>query len=163
MKILCIIPNMSVGGAENQMALILDKLKDVFSVKLCLFNQTGGLLDKVPRNMEVHNLDKRSRWSIANLVLKLSRLILAEDPDIVYSRLQYANTVTSLAVRRAHRRVVHVAHETTMLSEDISGLRMAPLFKLWVRAAYRNIDRIVAPCEASKNDLLGVFGSRNPR
>ena len=159
-KVLCVMPHMKTGGAERQMALVLSNLqKEAFELRLCLFNQTGDLLPTIPEAMEMYDLEKKSRWSAGNLVRKLSRLIRLEKPDIVYSRVQYANSIASLAIRLCgNRRVKHIANEETILSQQLSELRMGQLLKLWIRNRYKNIDCIVAPCEASKRDLVSHFG-----
>lgn len=166
-KVLCVTPYMQTGGAERQMALILNHLaREIFSPKLCLFNQTGGLLNTIPGDIEMHDLGKKSRWSLGNLVLKLSRLIRSENPDILYSRVQYANSVACLAIRLSgNKRLKHVANEETILSQELSESRMGRLFRPWIQNRYGNIDCIVAPCAASRQDLIsrfGVAGSKVP-
>ena len=134
LRVLCVIPNMRTGGAERQMALILNHLqKKEFSVKLCLFNQDGELLSALPADLQIYDLEKRGRWSIGSLVLKLSRLIRREKPDVLYSRLQYANAIASLAIRVSGMRVKHVAHEATVLSQNLSEMRGGRALKLWIR------------------------------
>jgi glycosyltransferase involved in cell wall biosynthesis len=158
LKVLCIIPDMRTGGAERQMALILNHLsKEVFSLKLCVFNKIGDLLNAIPADTEICDLEKRSRWSIGNLALKLSRLIRLEKPDVLYSRMQYANTITSLAIQLSGRRPKHVANEATTLSQHLSELRGARALKMWIRKVYSRIDHIVAPSEVSKQDLISEF------
>ena len=159
-KVLCITPYMRTGGAERQMALILNHLgREVFSPKLCLFNRTGELLNTIAGDVETQDLGKKSRWSFGNLVLKLSRLIRLENPDIVYSRVQYANSVASLAVKLSgNKRLKHIANEETILSQELLELRMGRLLKPLIRNRYCHIDCIVAPCKASGRDLISRFG-----
>jgi glycosyltransferase involved in cell wall biosynthesis len=151
---------MGTGGAERQMALMLSNLqKDVFNLNLCLFNKTGELLNTIPGHIKIHNLGKKSRWSIGNLVLKLSRLIRVEKPDIVYSREQYANSIASLAIKLSgNRRVKQIANEEAILSQLRSQSRVGLLWTIWIRNRYKTIDYIVAPCEASRQDLISCFG-----
>jgi glycosyltransferase involved in cell wall biosynthesis len=160
LKILCVITSMETGGAEKQMVLVLSNLqKEGFEPRLCLFKQTGELLNTIPGNIKIYNLEKKSRWSAGNLVRKLSRLIRQEKPDIVYSREQYANSISSLAIKLSgNKRVAHIANEETMLSGQFSESRIGQLSTLWIRNRYRNIDCIVAPCEASRQDLISRFG-----
>jgi glycosyltransferase involved in cell wall biosynthesis len=145
------------GGAERQMALILNNLhREVFSLKLCLFNQTS---EAIPETVEAHDLEKKSRWSFGNLVLRLSRLIREEKPDIVYSRVQYANSIASLAIKLSgNKRVKHIANEETILSQQLSELPRGRAVKLWIRNRYRTVDCVIAPCEASGQDLISRFG-----
>lgn len=160
LKVLCVITSMGTGGAERQMALMLSNLqKDVFNLNLCLFNKTGELLNTIPGHIKIHNLGKKSRWSIGNLVLKLSRLIRVEKPDIVYSREQYANSIASLAIKLSgNRRVKQIANEEAILSQLRSQSRVGLLWTIWIRNRYKTIDYIVAPCEASRQDLISCFG-----
>jgi glycosyltransferase involved in cell wall biosynthesis len=158
-KVLCVIPSMQTGGAERQMALLLGNLqKDSFDLNLCLFNEIGELLNTIPECIKIHNLGKKSRWSIGNLVLKLSRLIRLEKPDIVYSRDQYANSLASLAIKLSgNKRVKQIANEETIRSQQLSESRMGRLLTVWIRNRYKNIDRIIAPCEVSRQELISHF------
>jgi len=159
LKVLCVIPNMRTGGSERQMTLILKHLsKELFSAKLCLFNKTGDLLNVLPEETEVFDLEKKSRWSIGSLAMKLSRLIRWEKPDVLYSRMEYANTLSSVAIKLSGRKVRHVANEATMLSQQLSELPWGGALKLWTRATYGRIDHIVAPSELSRQDLTSNFG-----
>ena len=92
-------------------------------------------------------------------MLKLARLIREEQPDIVYTRIDYASSVASLALKLSgKRRPIHVANEETILSQQLLETRMAPLLRQWLRSMYGSVDCIVAPCEASKQDLISNFG-----
>ena len=93
------------------------------------------------------------------MVLKLARMIREEEPDIVYSRVHYANNAASLAVKLSgNNRVKHVANEETILSQQLSELRIGWLLKLWIRNRYKGIDCVIAPCETSRQDLISHFG-----
>ena len=91
-------------------------------------------------------------------------MIREEKPDILYSRVDYASSVASLAVKLSgNKRPKHVANEETILSQQLTESRLAPILKLWLRNRYGSIDCIVAPCEASKQDLISNFGIAEDR
>ena len=160
MKILCVVPHLEAGGAERQMTSIVNWLiKDSFSVKLCLFKKTGALLDGIPAEVEIFDLGKKTRWSAGMLIRKLSNLIASEKPDLIYSRVRYANCLVHHALALAGlRETRHVINEETILAQNLSEFRIGPFLKLWAKAVYKRVDHIVAPCELSKKDLLAHFG-----
>jgi glycosyltransferase involved in cell wall biosynthesis len=149
-----------IGGAERQMSFVLRHLrKDLFEVKLCLFECMGELLGDIPSEIEIFDLGKKNRWSFGRLIHKLSKLIRNVQPDVVYSRVQYANSISALALRGSGmKHIRHVMNEETILSQSLSERQIGKIMKLWVSRIYPMASYVVAPCEAARQDLVTEFG-----
>src|SRR4051812_25603422 len=103
MKVLIIINNLGVGGAER---LVVDSINEMLrrgiEVRLVTFapEKEGASLRSqcqiLPNDwtvLEFRNFFKIGSW------LKLIALIRAYKPDVVYTHLWYANTIGRIAAR----------------------------------------------------------------
>lgn len=158
-KLIMVIPNLMGGGAEKQFILNYENIdKGRFDVQVCLFNSEGPFLPLLG-NVSTINLHKESRFDYLKLVKGLSKAIQVFQPDVIYSRLQYANIISSLALNRLSMRkdIVHIMNEETILSMGLSGSVLGSIVKLMVKNTYPRATKIIAPCQASKNDLIHNF------
>ena len=84
LKILVVIPSLVMGGAERLTVYILQRLSRYkFDLALCLFENKGSLLNELPHNIKIYNLEKRNRWSFFRLIFALNKVIKNYNPGIM--------------------------------------------------------------------------------
>ena len=68
-KLMFIIPSLSGGGAEKVLVDIISNLdSENYKIVLVLFNAEGIFMDKIPSNVDIFDLKKKSKFSFINLV-----------------------------------------------------------------------------------------------
>ena len=97
-EIYFVIPSMCGGGAEKDAYMLLKYIdRKKFNIKLIVFNKTGTYLSSIPSDIEIIDLNKKSKWSIFKLIFKLRSIVKKQKPDILFSFINYANVITVLA------------------------------------------------------------------
>lgn len=98
MRILLLIRQLSVGGAERQVCLLATALRQRgHEIKVAVFYGGGALeAELAGAGIPLIDLGKRGRWDNAGFVWRLLRTLRCERPDIVYSFLTVANLLNSL-------------------------------------------------------------------
>lgn len=93
MKITFLIHSLYYGGTERQLVTLAKGLHDQgHSVLVTVFYRNGPLeKDLHDGGVQVQGLDKRGRWDMLNLLLRLIRLLRKENPDILYGHLGVPN------------------------------------------------------------------------
>lgn len=85
------------AGAERELVALLHHLpRDRFDIHLCLWR---GVYDySPPDDIPVTILDKNRPWHVFRTRRRFARLVEKLKPDLVYSQLNYVNTVTGSAL-----------------------------------------------------------------
>jgi glycosyltransferase involved in cell wall biosynthesis len=100
MKILFFIRSLVVGGSQRQLVLLAGGLaRRGHNVVTAVF-YTGGEIDvaRADSGMRVVALDKSRRWDAVGPLARLRRLMLAEQPDVIYA-FQPTQAVLATLVR----------------------------------------------------------------
>ncbi len=159
-KILVVIPSLIMGGAERLTVNVLNNLnRNRFELALCLFENKGILLKKVPNDIRIFDLQKRSKWSFFRLIIRLNKVIREYKPDIVYSRMWYATSVVAFVRFLYKKRCKLIATEEHNHKRDI--LPSNPYGKVkrflldW---SYRSADRVIVLSEGVKREITLSYG-----
>ena len=98
MRILLLIRQLSVGGAERQVCLLATTLRQRgHEIKVAVFYGGGALeAELADAGIPLIDLGKRGRWDNAGFLWRLLRTLRRERPDILYSFLTVANLLNSL-------------------------------------------------------------------
>ena len=101
MKIIVVVPQLTLGGAERVASLLTQEWSRsnkvflvVFDSKKPAFNFGGELIDL---NIPASNSIIKKIFNILHRILKLSATIKIIKPDIVISILENANVVSTIA------------------------------------------------------------------
>jgi glycosyltransferase involved in cell wall biosynthesis len=138
------LPTLAGGGAERVACRLLQGLsREAFRPRLLLLNATGEYRSDVPADVEIIDLHKRSRWDFFRILLVLRRLIQREQPDIIFSLMDYTNILSVLAglgLRHRCRIVIsqHNHHRSYLSQTRLPGLR-----KRLMAFTYRRADAVV--------------------
>lgn len=157
-KVLFIIPHLDVGGAERVLIQLLKHIdRGKFIPTLAVFNKRGAFLDKVPGDVEILDLKKRSRYGFIGLQRRIKTIVSAIEPDLVVPLMDYSSYLTLMSrTLFGWRAPVMVSLHTTLgLSlpfQSFSRLRMVLIKRL-----YPGAEAIVTVSKGSKRDLLELI------
>ncbi|MDL1959212.1 MAG: glycosyltransferase [Deltaproteobacteria bacterium] len=164
LKILVVIPSLVMGGAERLTVYILQRLNRYkFDLALCLFENKGSLLNELPHNIKIYNLEKRNRWSFFRLIFALNKVIKNYNPDIIYTRMWYATSVVTASKWLYLNKIPLIAneehnHKRDILPDDPFG----DLKRLFMNFAHKKADLVIAPSKGVKGDISQSY-NLNPR
>lgn len=99
MKILQLIPDLNLGGTQQAMVYLLPEIQNLGH--RC---EVAGLFPPYPlaselekRGVRVHLLDFHHRWSFAEGVAKLAKLVRAENYDVVHGKQYFGSVYGALS------------------------------------------------------------------
>ena len=159
MKILVVIPNLVMGGAERLTVYLLKYMdRKNFQLALCLFENKGELLKEVPRDVQVFSLGKKNRWSFLNLIKQFNKIINAYKPDIVYTRMWYATTVVAFSKVFFKKRYLIIANEEHNHKRDVSAVEKLGFFKKqFMNWAHKKASLVLVPSKGVKKELVESY------
>ena len=131
---LIVCDTLSGGGAERFVSTVLVHLDRArMRPSLCLFRPdvTYPLPDDVPLSV----LEKHRPWHIPIATMKLSRLIEAERPDVVFSAFSHPSFITGNALALCRHRPRWVARVSNNPDESETGT-----LRTWMRQLYARTD-----------------------
>ena len=153
-RILFILDSLEGGGAQRVALNILRCIdKHVFEPYLAVINCKGDYQDLLPRDITVHDLQaRRARFAL----LKLTRLIDAIKPGILYSTTPYVDEIACFATKLSRHKMKIILRSPNYLS---AMLRRLPIYtRLMARYSYRRADLIITTTRLMTKDLQDKFG-----
>ena len=147
-KILFLVPNLNIGGAERTIVNLLNGIdKNKFICKLILYQKEGELLKKLKPHTKVINL------SVSNsglAILKITKHLNIEKPDVVFSTLRYPNAAMYISSKLCTSNPKVIIRETNNFTA--AGLKVNPL-EIFVSWCYRNADKVISLSKGVALDL----------
>jgi glycosyltransferase involved in cell wall biosynthesis len=98
-KVLFLVRQLNIGGAERQLVIVANELASRGHEVVIASFYTGGALAKQLDSSRVRliSLEKRSRWDLFSLYLKVLRVVRQERPDILHGWMHTQNVVATMA------------------------------------------------------------------
>jgi len=154
-KILFVIPRLSMGGEERIVTDIIKYInQDKFKIWLCLFEKRGELLSKVPADVPIFDLQKKSRWSFFLLAIKLRSIIKEYKPDIIFSALWYSTFISVFSNFVFKLKPFYlIAHEPHDHKWDIRGKLFQKTKSILINWSHRKADLVVTISKGSAYDI----------
>lgn len=157
MKILYVINDLSMGGAEKMlldMTLLMNE-KTNYSVTILLLNDREESLKQVfeDQNIKVYTLNCKSNYSLMNLYKIINYM---KKYDIVHSHLFPSNYWVALAkIFLKDKTIVTTEHST------YNNRRNYKLFKPLEKVIYSKYDKVISIGDTTQVNLLNWIGLRN--
>ena len=160
-KILFLTPSIGSGGAERQLVRLSNYLnKDIFDVAIAALRVGGGYEDFLENNVKIDYLNSGSIKSslLSHLLgrIKLPRLILGHEPDVIHSNQSFLNIICIKACESINykgRVVLGIQNNLIAELEDIPY----PIRNKWKGAvlnSFKSADKIVALSQGVASDLF---------
>jgi len=161
-KVLFVLPSLAGGGAERIVVMLLTHLdRERIDGSLALFQAKGPYLEALPERVVVHDLQIRARADYAAGLVRLGRLVGGERPDVVFSLMWHANTLTLLArplLGRDTGVVLGVRNQPSLLNR---AARFTLLRNATMRLLYPRADLVMGISAGLLEELSSSF--RIPR
>lgn len=153
-----IIPAMKGGGAEKVLSIILERIdRNRFTPKLILFVKTGDHLNRVPDDVEIVSLDKKSRWDVLKMIFKLRQVVKAGRPDVVVSFLDYTNILVILALLFLKEKRGVIISERSYHRMYLLYTRMGAIREKLMSFTYKRASMIIAISSGIKDAIVEDF------
>jgi glycosyltransferase involved in cell wall biosynthesis len=96
-KILFLVRQLNIGGAERQLVIVANELASRGHEVVITSFYTGGALSKQlePGRVRLISLEKRSRWDLIKLYVKVLRVMRQERPDILHGWMHTQNVIAT--------------------------------------------------------------------
>lgn len=145
------LTSMTIGGAERVALDLSSGLSGRgYDVDLVLVDASGDLLDEVPDDVSIVDLEARR---VATSLLPLRRYLTSREPDVLYSMMTEPNLIAIAAHQLASTNTRLVISEHNMLSHSIDSIKDR-LVTLGAWASYPLADHAVAVSKGVRHDLL---------
>lgn len=153
MNILIFVRSLAVGGTERQVPLLARGLvARGHQVTVAQFYSGGAMEETLSDcNVRLAPLGKTGRWDIFGPLWRLRQLLLAEQPDVLYSFLPMQNVIAPLLRRRSLKtRLVFGVRASGMQLDHYDRLSALSYFaEAWLS---RYADLIVANADCFRAD-----------
>lgn len=160
MKYLLVIDHIATGGAER---ILIDYYHHLIKSghNVSIFVLTGrygesiwteGIKIIYGSSKDVNNLLLKTKQQI-HLYRQLSKVVKAENPDVIFSFLEKSN-ILSLSVPSKAKKIVTVHNVLSIQYQKIKSKVIRKLVYLLIRKAYNHCNYVVAVSQQVKNDLI---------
>lgn len=150
-----VLPNVHGGGAQRVTLNIirhLDRAK--YRPSLIILTELGEYTHLIPHDARLFHL----KCSNAHRALwRLAKLIKNEEPDILYSALNYVNCVVLAAKSLSRSRAATIVSEHSYLSGKIESESYNELVANAMRWLYPRADKVICVSQAMADDLRHVL------
>lgn len=130
MKIIQIIPNFSVGGAEIMCENLIYELKKLGNevIVVSLYNYHSPITERLEKaGIEIKYLDKRTGVDFS-MFLKLFKIFYKYKPDVVHTHLYALKYMVFPAVLTGIKKRVHTIHSLAIKECDKKSRLLAKIF-----------------------------------
>lgn len=151
-KVLFFLP-CTTGGAERMTVNIAKMLpEDNYEVKFVIVSRTQGtIIDFIASRYEVLHIPVHNIYCMATL--RMSRVIMKEHADIVFSSLHYLNYRLIVAAKLTRTKVIVRMNIELGRTKNRQDIR-------WVKLTYPYADKIIAQQEEMSLDAIRVTGAK---
>ena len=153
-KLVGVIHELTMGGAERMMVNILNHFSDARSdVHLIVFKNIGTLKGLLDGNITIHNLESNS---VKKGMPSCLKEIYNIRPDVVFSGIGHVNIAIAPFIplmRILLPKTRWISRETNIVSLQNQEEKFPKLFDYLYNKTYKNFDVIIAQSEDMKNDL----------
>lgn len=148
-KVLVFVPYLTPGGAERVVINLLKGIAtDKFDVFLVIVSKKKAVfVDQIPLKVRLIDMGKKHAKSS---IFAFSRILRAENPDIILSHMDYGNIITWIALKlsKVQAELVITEHNT------LSKTKRSGLFKILMRKVYPRVTQVVAVSTGVAKDLI---------
>jgi glycosyltransferase involved in cell wall biosynthesis len=160
-KLLFVTPTLAFGGAERVLLTLVEAMdRTAYEPVLAALSKAGSYDTDIPDWLRVHDLERKTRLSFPNLVLRLANVLRTERPDIAIAFTGLANFVLLLAHRMARTvtRIIITEHINPTQMYSSSEEPLGAVKRKMIRWLYPSADQIIAVSRGVRDDLVGNFG-----
>jgi len=98
-RVLFVTASLNLGGAERQLFLLCNELRDCFEIKIVSLDSQGPLLTRYQNELRGFETIEPSRLGVLGDFLKLRKVIALHNPDVVVTWLYKADILGGIAAK----------------------------------------------------------------
>lgn len=150
-KLFICIPTLQCGGSEKYVHTICRYIdKEKFAVTLLVLDNKDAFytIDPAVELIDLHTT--RARHAVSIII----RLAKERKPDILFSAASHVNILLAMFRNRFSTRMVLIARESSLLSENSRHAALPLLFNRLAKLFYRRIDHVICQSAAMQQDLI---------
>ena len=162
-KIVCTLPDLSGGGAERVMSILMKYLDSSrYEIHLVVGKFIGVNTENIPQYVHIHELGKlRSK----QIIFPLIKIIKKINPDYIIATLGFVNPVIICKVFSPKKQKIIIRYGNT-LGSYLDEVRSKSIFRYYLYYLLTKLvnyfsDIIISQCEFMKNDLIQNFHLKN--
>jgi glycosyltransferase involved in cell wall biosynthesis len=156
-KILFILPDLNMGGAERVILNIINQLENAgIQIVLLVLNYNGILKNELPKNITIIKKKSRTLLSLFSLV----QALINHKPNIVFSTHNRTN-VLSLFTKQFFKDKTYIIREPNLPLKQKKILPY-PIF-LFSKIFYRFSDVAIAQTEEMKRQINKIYKVKNDK
>jgi glycosyltransferase involved in cell wall biosynthesis len=164
MKLLFTIPSLINGGTQQVLVQLVNRLdKNKYEILLVLFENIMDYKKELEPSINIAYLNKKNKWDIFNLIIKLRKVIFSYKPDVVISLSHYANIVTALPTLFSKKEFKFIVCEHGYSPKYLPDIGLKHLRKYLMNLSYKKADKIVAVSKAIKEVLEKSFNIKSEK
>jgi glycosyltransferase involved in cell wall biosynthesis len=152
------MPELNTGGAEQVITLIINSIeRELFDIRVILFNSRGDLVNRVSSDIEVYNLNVSS---VTYGVVPLLRKIYQIKPDILFSGIGHLNISIAPFIpifRYISPKTYWVARQTSILSLNNQKEKSPKLYEWLYKRVYKNYNKVISQSNYMQRDLIDNY------
>jgi glycosyltransferase involved in cell wall biosynthesis len=122
LKVLHVITSLTPGGAEILLINSLSEggLQNYTDNSVAYFNKTSLLADRIDKSVEIYCLNYKGLFSLAHALLRLRKIIIKNEIDIVHTHLTSSGFLTHLILPGKVKQV-HTIHTTYSMNFETNS------------------------------------------
>ena len=158
-KIVCTLPDLSGGGAERVMSILMKYLDSSrYEIHLVIGKFIGTNSENIPDYIKVHELGNlRSK----QIVISLIKIIKKINPDYIIATLGFVNPVIIGKVFFSKKTKIIIRYGNT-IGSFLGEIRSESIIRYYFYYFLTHLvnffsDIIISQCEFMKNDLIRTF------
>ena len=158
-KIVCTLPDLSGGGAERVMSILMKYLDSSrYEIHLVIGKFIGANSENIPDYIKVHELGNlRSK----QIVISLIKIIKKINPDYIIATLGFVNPVIIGKVFFSKKTKIIIRYGNT-IGSFLGEIRSESIIRYYFYYFLTHLvnffsDIIISQCEFMKNDLIRTF------
>jgi glycosyltransferase involved in cell wall biosynthesis len=98
-KILFITSSLNLGGAERQLFLLCNELRDYFEINILSLDGQGPLFSKYQNELDGFETIQSTQLGVLGVLLKLKKVIALHNPDVVVTWLYKADILGGIVTK----------------------------------------------------------------
>lgn len=157
MRILCLIPTLTGGGAERVMLTLLQHFdRSLIQPTLAVVNtRQAAFIDALPTDIELIDLGCRR---VRHAIPAILQLVWRMRPTLVFSTLGHLNLALAMARPLLPAGTKILGREATLPSAALQGTAWSNLWRSAYRLFYPRLDGVICQSLAMQDDLCEYFG-----
>lgn len=163
-KVLFVIWGLKPGGAEKVFVAIVNNLnRKFFRPVVVVLGNREGLAEELEDDLEIKFLNKKGRWDVFRLIMRLSSVIRDVRPKGIISFGYYANQLVTAARYISGLKIPLCISERIETASSLKKMNFQVFRRFLLRAAYRKAYKVIAVSDEVKDGLVNHFDVRNDR